>query len=176
MSVSVDVSANRGVARVEYYLNDRLVGEVTSSPFNLDAYIGDPKIGEGFYELKAVAYDDVQNTNSDSINLNIEFDPLPEIKINWQTPANGQEIETSGFPFVIKASIDNPENIEKIDVYAKDSYGQRNYINTARSFSNNNFTLQWLSPLPPGSYKIFGEIKNNTGASYWSDEITVVIK
>ncbi len=176
ISITIDTSAKRGIVKAEYYIDNRLIAETDSPPFNLEVYIGDPKIGRGFYQLKAVVYDDVENSNSDEIELNINFDKLPDTKINWQKPLDEDIIKIDKFPYAIKAEIKNHENIEKIDIYIKDIYGQKKYINTARSFLGNNFSLQWSNPPPVGTYKLFGEIKIIEGYSYWSDEIKITIE
>ena len=157
-------------------IDDRLIKEINSSPFNLDDYVGDPNIGKGFYRLKVVAYDDVENLNSDEIDVNIQFDPLPSAKLTWQQPSNGEVLTNNSFPYTTKANLDNIENVKEIDLYIRAELNQRIYINTARSFLNNNLTLQWLNKPKSGTYKLFGEIKNTDGYSYWSDEIEIIIE
>ncbi len=176
ISIAVEVSANRGVAKVEYYINDKLIGEANSAPFNLDTYIADPEIGKGYYNLKAIAYDDVLNSNSESIEINMDFEQLPKTKMYWKNPQNGQIIKTSEFPYVMKIEIENSSGIEKIDIYAKDAAEQKKYISTIRSFASSGIVFQWLDPPAPGVYKLFGDIKNSSGFSYWGDEIEIIIE
>ena len=69
----INASANRGVKRVEYYLNDQLLRSVANPPFDLEVILTDPQIKNGFYQLKAVAFDDVDNNGSDLLELNFNL-------------------------------------------------------------------------------------------------------
>ncbi|MFA6215312.1 MAG: PBP1A family penicillin-binding protein [Patescibacteria group bacterium] len=75
--VMISATAPRGIKRVEYYLDDVLLKNVTEPPFNLSIYISNPKIKSGFYTLKAIAYDDLDNAGSSAIDLNFQLPALP---------------------------------------------------------------------------------------------------
>ena len=75
LTATINTSAPRGVVRVEYYLNDQLLKTIFNPPFNLEVLISDSTIQNGFYQLKAVAYDDIDNQGSDTINSNLNFSP-----------------------------------------------------------------------------------------------------
>lgn len=167
---TVLASAPRGVAKVSYYLNNRLLKEVANTPFDLDVFIEDPNIRAGLYTLKAVAFDDVGNSQSEEIKLNLQLPSLPSA-LEWLYPTNNASIKTSDFPLTIKASLGNADGVQKIDLYYETEDGQKNYINTSRQFSSNQLTLQWLQPPPRGSYRIFGDITNQDGYTYQSDKI-----
>ena len=173
-SAQVSVSAPRGVKRVEYYLNGKLLKNVTNSPFNLNVLIEDPAVKTGFYELKAVAYDNFELESSDTIELNFQLPPAPSA-LTWTDPANDETIGTDDFPYAIKADLNNAGNINKVDLYFENSNGEVNYINTARQFPGSQLIAQWLSPPGPGSYTLYAEITNNDGYNYKSDEIVITV-
>ena len=173
-SAQVSVSAPRGVKRVEYYLNGKLLKNVTNSPFNLNVLIEDPAVKTGFYELKAVAYDNFELESSDTIELNFQLPPAPSA-LAWTDPANDETIGTDDFPYAIKADLNNAGNINKVDLYFENSNGEVNYINTARQFPGSQLIAQWLSPPGPGSYTLYAEITNNDGYNYKSDEIVITV-
>ncbi|MFA6255233.1 MAG: penicillin-binding protein [Patescibacteria group bacterium] len=172
---TVTTSAPRGVTRVEYYLNDQLLKNVTTSPFNLEVFLEDPGLRSGFYTLKAIAYDDVDNNKSDQIELNFQLKALPAV-LDWVKPTDNQDIKTKDFPYPIKVNLNNSSNIQKIDLYYETTDGQANYINTVRQFSDSQLNTQWLSPPPAGTYKLYAEITNNDGYTYRGGEITVTVK
>ncbi len=69
IKVVVNVSDDYGIDRVELYLNDTMVGVLSSPPweFNLDT----SKLDDGTYILKVTAYDEVGNSNSETIVIKV---------------------------------------------------------------------------------------------------------
>jgi len=170
LTAQVTTQAPRGVSRVEYYLDGRLAQTVREAPFGLNITIEDPAITNGFYTLRAVAYDDIDNAASDEVSLNFQLPNIPSSFI-WQNPTDGQTIKTRNFPFTIKAKLSRPESIQKIDLY----YGG-DYINTARQFPSGNLNLSWLQAPAAGSYTLTAEITNNNGYTYKSEGIDITIE
>jgi len=113
ISVNVSVSAKRGVQRVEYYLDNIKISEV-NSPFNLENFklIG---FTNGEHSLKAIAFDDVDNSNSTEIKivLNLPAEYLQSAEI--LTPNSGTTIVEEMLPYPIKFSINNFEYYAKAD-------------------------------------------------------------
>jgi len=175
LEAKVKTSAPRGVVRVEYYLNNRLLKEVKSAPFDLNVFIEDPNIRSGFYDLKAIAYDDVDNNKSDEIELNFQVPALPSA-LEWINPKNNQSISSNSFPYNIKASLGNPGGIQKIDLYYEDENGQVDYINTARQFPGDQLLAQWLNAPDAGNYNLFATITNQDGYTYQSDKINIRVE
>lgn len=171
LNASVSVSAPRGVARVEYYINNKFLKNVTKAPFNLSIFIEDPSIQTGFYTLRAVAYDDVDNSNSASVELNMQLPSAPPTLI-WVSPTDGQTIS---LPFNIEAELKNVSNLDKIDLFYK-SGDQENYINTIRQFPGDKLLGTWSSVSSEGNYTLYAEITNKDGFSYNSDEVDVVVE
>ncbi len=68
LEVRVNASAPRGVTRVEYFIDNNLIGTSTIAPFNLSYSL--PNSLNGFHALKAVAYDDIDNSKAAQIDLN----------------------------------------------------------------------------------------------------------
>jgi len=170
LSASVSTSAPRGVVRVEYYLNNQLLKSVTAPPFNLDVFIEDPAIRAGFYTLKAIAYDDVDNSNSASVNLNMQLPSAPPT-LTWLSP---EAESTISLPLKIEADINNVDNIDKIDLYYK-ANDQINYINTIRQFPGDKLLAQWFSA-PANYYTLYAEITNKAGFTYKSEEVNVTVE
>ncbi|OGY47938.1 MAG: hypothetical protein A3J62_02945 [Candidatus Buchananbacteria bacterium RIFCSPHIGHO2_02_FULL_38_8] len=170
-SAQVSVSTPQGsINRVEYYLNDRLVKAVTDSPFNLSVFIEDPNIKSGFYSLKAVVYNDTENTRTDEIELNFQLPELPAT-LTWTNPENNQTLDSSDFPLTITADLSNSSDIQRIDLYYSN-----NYINTARQFPGGKLIAQWLSAPAPGTYQLYAEVTNKSGYTYKSEEINIEVQ
>ncbi len=171
---TVDTSAPRGVKKVEYYLDGKLLKEVTTPPFNLEVYIEDPNLRSGFYSLKAIAYDDIDNSQSDEIDLNLQL-PLIQSTLDWLKPTNNATLSSSNFPYTIKADLSNITSIQKIDLYLENGSGQISYINTARQFPGDQLIAQWLQKPAADTYQLYAEITNSDGYKYKSETITVQI-
>lgn len=173
-SASVSASAPRGLSRVEYKLNGRLLKSVEQPPYNLNVFIDDPAINSGSYQLTATAYDDIDNSNSSSITLNFNLPEAPAT-LNWSSPNPGAVISNSSFPVAISGSLRSGADVAKIDLFYKTSGGQENYINTIRQFSGNTLNASWLSSPGAGSYTLYAQITNGDGFTYKSDEIPISV-
>jgi len=172
----VSASAPRGVKRVEYYLNDQLMKNVTASPFKLEVFIRDPQVKSGFYTLKAIAYDDVDNNRSDQIDLNFQLPSINSI-FTWTDPISNTTLTSDDFPYTIGADLDETSNIKKIDLYYQDESGRTRYISTAYQFPGDKLISQWLNAPNAGTYKLYAEITNKSdGYSYQTEKITVVVE
>jgi penicillin-binding protein 1C len=89
-NVSISTSAPRGVSRVEYYINDEYVQTSTSrsgTTITLPSWVE-----SGLHVLNAVAYDDVDNKNADSVELSITSSGS-YTRFNITNPFNSQTIE-----------------------------------------------------------------------------------
>ncbi|MFA6322186.1 MAG: PBP1A family penicillin-binding protein [Candidatus Buchananbacteria bacterium] len=174
-SATVQVSAPRGVKKVEYYLNDQLIKTVTEAPYNLEVNLADPNLVNGFNTLKAIAYDDIENNNSASVDLNFQLPSITNV-LSWLNPKDGATLKKNNFPLNLKASLNNSENIQSIDLFYQGADGQANYINTARQFSNNQLNSTWQNQPQPGRYQLYTQITNIDGYSYKTTPINVEIK
>jgi 1A family penicillin-binding protein len=172
---TISATSPRGIKRVEYYLDNQLIKNVTASPFKLEIFIADPGIRTGFYSLKAIVYDDVDNNNSDTIDLNFQLPTLPEALI-WINPTNNTTLTTEDFPYTIKADLDKSANITEIETYYQNDNGQSKYIGVARNFPGDQLITLWSNPPESGDYKLYAEITNSQGYSYKSEEISFVIE
>ncbi|MDX9893627.1 MAG: PBP1A family penicillin-binding protein [Patescibacteria group bacterium] len=175
IQASVSASAPRGVVRVEYYLNDHQIKETTTNPFDLNVFISDPNIVNGFYTLKAVVYDDIDNNQSDEIKLNFNLPPSSSA-LSWTYPTNNSLIKTANFPLSLTADLGDANGIQKIDIYYQTSGGEKKYINSARQFPDGKLLLQWIQSPESGQYQLLAEITNQDGFSYQVESISINIE
>jgi 1A family penicillin-binding protein len=173
-SAEVSVGAPRGVSRVEYYLNNQLIKSSSNYPYNLNVFISDPTIGNGFYELTAIAYDDAENSNSTSIDLNFKLSSIPT-SIKWSSPPNASTLRSSDFPYTIRANLSNTSNIKDISVFYRDRNNNEYFINSFRQFGN-QLSVTWENIPPPDQYWIFAKVTNNDDYQYKTPEIRVIIR
>ncbi|UJG43304.1 MAG: hypothetical protein K9W46_13140 [Candidatus Heimdallarchaeum endolithica] len=85
------------IAFIEFYANLTLITNISSSPY--ETYWNTRNIGNGVYELKAIAYDSSGNYRSTSdkriVTVENDFNPplLSHIEINPSKPEYGEEVE-----------------------------------------------------------------------------------
>lgn len=70
INFKVEASAPRGISRVEFYVDDQLVNQSRATPY-VGRYIPDTNVPNGFHVMRAVAYDDIDNSESAEINFNL---------------------------------------------------------------------------------------------------------
>ncbi len=117
-AISVSANAPRGVSRVEYYLDDFFLGAVSGFG-TFDANLTIPAtIPKGLHSLKAVAYDDIDNSSSYTISVQTTSESSTH-ELSLIDPKNGQQIEKSSNTFVVVASIKNPQSIASVTIYAE---------------------------------------------------------
>ncbi|MBU1164551.1 PBP1A family penicillin-binding protein [Patescibacteria group bacterium] len=175
INLDVQAAAPRGISKVEYYIDNSLIGVAQSPPFNIMGYIGDPAIGSGFYKLKAIAYDDVGNRSSEEINLNLILSDLP-LTINVTSPSGGTNILKTNFPQDLSANLSATTNITSVTFYLENTAGGRvDTIGNIKQISSNTVASSWLTAPTIGEYKLYAKAFDNIGRTFVSPKIDVSI-
>lgn len=112
-----NAEAARGVVRVEFYLDGFFLGADTRAPYELNTQIPNT-IARGFHTLKAIAYDDVGNSGTDTVGLRLNSESA-EINFQLTDPKNGQTIEKTTDEFVVVTSLQRPTTFERVTVFAQ---------------------------------------------------------
>ncbi len=160
ISMSVNVSAPRGVERVEYFLDDEKIGQSTNSPFSL-TYQLNPFIKNGEHRLKAIVFDDLDNFKEDSITINLQVsDEDRSFNVIWLEPTNGDTVSQSSLPINLSINIDQPNNLKKVDFYYIDPDDNSKWFAYWEAPVPKNMTVAWGEGLSPGVYKLYMIVKN----------------
>jgi 1A family penicillin-binding protein len=175
LTAAVNASSPRAVSRVEYFLNDQYLKAAATPPYGLEIYLSDPALTTGFYTLKAVVYDDIDNNNSATVDLNLQL-PQIQTSFTWVSPQNSATLKKSDFPYTVKAELNNAAAIRSIVLYFTGADNQTNYINSTRQFPDGKLSTTWPTVPAPGAYRIYAEITNQDGYVYKTPEITVNIQ
>ncbi len=155
VTVEVEADSKRGVVRVEFYLDGYYLGTDTSSPFKKTLSIPNT-IDRGYHTLKAIAYDDVDNSGSDTIGLQINSDPVAT-GFELIDPNNGQTIEKTSEEYTIVTSLTNPTAYSSVTVYAQQiGSGAFEAVDTSLNPSSPFITLTWTLP-SPGSWVLYAK-------------------
>ncbi|MFH1253055.1 MAG: transglycosylase domain-containing protein [Candidatus Uhrbacteria bacterium] len=150
INIAVNASAPREVRRVEFYLDGYYLDSDSRAPFEITVTI--PNTTErGYHTIKAVAYDDIDNTGSDSVGIKINTDAAAA-DFSIIDPVNGQTLGRSQEIYSIALSLQNPEDFDFVSVYTEKVGGQgKSLLQIISSPSSPFITLPWTLP-EPGSW------------------------
>jgi membrane peptidoglycan carboxypeptidase len=145
LSVEVSASAPRGISRVEYYLDGLYLGSDTNAPYTLSTIIPS-SIDRGVHTLKAVAYDDIDNTGADTVNIEVQTDGGGSA-FDVIDPSNGQSIERSADTYTVVLSLQDPSNYSRVRLYAEPlGGGSSQTVGTVTNPSSPFLTIDWGLP------------------------------
>lgn len=174
ISVSIEASAPRGIRKTQYWLDNLLVATDynQSNNYNISSPLN---ITNGNHQLKVRVFDDLENTKSDEITININREEY--LEINWLKPGSGTVLKNSDFPYELILNINNISQIKKVDFYYRDeSTNQSNWVNFQENPSINNISVYWSSPPPIGTYKLYPFIQDINNNTFTGPEITISIE
>lgn len=161
ITIGVNAEAPRGVSRVEFYIDGLFLGSDTSQPFLLRPTIPN-SISRGSHTLKVLAYDDVENSGSATIGIQIQSDATAS-GVDLIDPKNGQTIERVGENFTAVVSLEDPTNISSVTLYQEQiGVGGRTIVETRHSPSSPFVTITW--PIPEkGSWVLSASAQTQSG-------------
>lgn len=175
IALSANAIAARGVKRIEYYFDEKLIAESVLTPFNYNYIVSG--FDNGSHILKTVAYDDIDNAGADWIKVNFA---LPEIPIDFKilNPTNNSSFGKNEFPLAISASVNYLNKIQKINFfYQKSGDASSHLIATVIQPQQKNFAINWQTPpQSSGSCQLFAEIIQNNNQSLYTEKINLNIQ
>jgi membrane peptidoglycan carboxypeptidase len=145
ITLAANAEARRGVVRVEFYLDGYYLDNDTRAPYEVKTTI--PNTTErGYHTIKAIAYDDVGNTGSDSVGITLESEKTG-INFSIIDPVNGQTIEKTQDTYNIALSLEEPTNFNSIFIYAEEIGGSgRSLIASLSSPISPIISAAWTLP------------------------------
>ena len=169
LSVQITAKANRGIKKVEYYIDNNLL--LTKADTS-DTVLTVNDLQNGYHTLTVEAKDDLDNTASQSVDINVLSGQAMPV-LNWISPADKSTIK---FPTALKADLANWQQVKKIDFYfVGQSTTTENYINYVTP-TDGNVSLSWTKKPAPGSYLVYGSITDQKGKKYKTEQLAVVVK
>jgi 1A family penicillin-binding protein len=164
----ISVSAPRVVARVEYYLDGALIQTAYGYPFNLSYQIS-PAIVSGYHKLRAVAYDDVDNSNAVEIDVNI-LSTKQNPQVSWLMPASGSSFSLAQFPLTTTVKLSDLLSVTTVNFYYRQK-GVGEYIRYSTVTAPQQQNVSVNLPLLPaaGEYELMADIETTAGERYISE-------
>jgi 1A family penicillin-binding protein len=170
---AVTASARRGVVRVDYAMDGEVIG--TSGELSGVSISIPNDVVKGFHTLTATAYDDVGNSATASVTVNLTADVGP-LALQWLSPYPSQSVDTGSFPFTISASLGDRQSIAQMNVVARPENGGDDIpIGSMSNPALPNLSFTWATAPAPGRYAIVAECTLNSGETQEST-INIVIR
>ncbi|MBU0531232.1 MAG: PBP1A family penicillin-binding protein [Candidatus Uhrbacteria bacterium] len=145
LELDVEAGAARGISRIEYYLD----GFYLTTSYRSDGHAMTTipnTIDRGQHTLRAIAYDDVDNSAIHEININIDSDPAAS-KFDFHSPQNNEQIDPVAATYSVVLELSDPSQYEFVTLYygAFGTYPAE-VIGTVESPSSPFITLDWTLP------------------------------
>ncbi|KKT71537.1 MAG: Penicillin-binding protein, 1A family [Candidatus Uhrbacteria bacterium GW2011_GWE2_45_35] len=146
ITIAANAAAPRGVRRVEFYIDGYYLDSDNQAPYEISANIPNT-INRGYHTIKVVAYDDIDNTGSESIGIKITAEAVSS-GFSIVDPINGQTIECIQETYTVALSLENSSSFNSVYVYAEEvNSAERVLINTISPISSLIITTPWTLPV-----------------------------
>ncbi|MFC1598427.1 penicillin-binding protein [Patescibacteria group bacterium] len=172
LNFDVQASAPRGVSRVVYELADEVIGVSRIAPYNLQ--IESLDAANGYQQLKATVYDDIDNSNSVQIELNLKLPQAP-VLINWLNPRQDATIPQN-ISITIDFTLSQTKNLDKLTFYYLDEAGSTNKIANVLEFNNEQMSIVWQNTPGPGAYAVYAEFLKKDSTTSQSNRLKINIQ
>lgn len=181
MPVSVTASAPRGIAKLEFLMDDDLIHTVSMPvmPSISNSYtVPVPnRISKGFRTLKVKAFDDAGNRSSMSVNINFMAE-LGPLELRWIKPSyDGQRLfKNSSFPYTVNVYLEDPKSVAILTIIARPlSGGSDEELGSLQNPKFNDIGIVWQFPSGLGDYAIIAKAKL-TGGEEAQQEMKVYVE
>lgn len=160
IEIKVDGDAPRGIDRVEYYLNGYYL--TTGTGTNTTFATIPNTIDRGTYTLRAIAYDDIDNSAIHEISVKITSDPADDTFL-IHNPTNNESIDPMGETYSVVLELENPGSYDSISLYML-PYGEslREVVATVENPSSPFITIDWALPAA-GDYIVSARARGDSG-------------
>ncbi|MEK7690718.1 MAG: Ig-like domain-containing protein, partial [Bdellovibrionota bacterium] len=152
---TAEASAPRGIARVEFYLDRVLLGTDPEAPFAVEASL--KSFPNGFYTLRAIAYDDIDNSSETSVRVQLQSDES-FVDIGWESPDQGAQISADDTTVGLRLRVTSADTIKQVTFFAVDlSSYEESLIEAVVAPSSTKIRATW-TPFKAGRYRLYSKI------------------
>lgn len=165
LSISANAGDNVGISRLEFLLDNNLIGSDTNSPYS---YSWDTTaVPNGAHTIKVTAYDTSGNQNSSSINVtvnNVATNKPPSVTLT--APANDSSYTAPANVSLSANAADSDGTISKVEFYQD--------VTKLGEDTTSPYQYSWNN-VPAGKYSITAKAIDNAGkvATSTASNITV---
>ena len=171
INTDIRVSAPRGVSKVTYYIDERVVGVVREHPFNLSVY--DRALEPGTHVLLIIVEDDVGNRIEERVPFMLQASTEPP-NISWVNQGSGFVT----FPHTLILTPFKTEQIQSLRIFATQGSNQV-LVGELTDFTelfNNQIFVRWHTAPGEGTWTLSTEIKTTDGQVYAGESTSIQIQ
>ena len=166
LTTDIRASAPRGVKKVTYKIDGRVIAAAIDAPFNLNYYARE--LPDGEHRLTVVVADDIGNQREETVVFTLSAGEEPPY-VSWVSRPT--ELARSSFPQVLLLSPFKPNGIQSVRAFVTKPNGEKQEIGAVLDLSNlfnNQIAITWQSA-EPGDYMLSSEMVLKDG-SVWNGE------
>jgi len=172
ITTNIQVSAPRGVSKVSYFIDKRMLTAVTSYPFNLDMVVRD--ISNGPHELTLIVEDDIGNRLEQTIPFTLQAtEELPYV--SWVRGNNS--LTAADFPVTFFLNPVRMDKMRELRVYKQKDGGQRELLTLVTDFStlfNGQISFSLQAP-GSGTWQLLTEITLQDGSVISGESTSIIV-
>ncbi|MBI4092492.1 MAG: PBP1A family penicillin-binding protein [Candidatus Kerfeldbacteria bacterium] len=169
LTVTTAVTSSRPLASVQFSLDDDVVSPVGSTTQTIT--IDTSAIEDGFHTVSIVATDDIGNSTSANLTVNIVHQGTTS-SLFFVTPSNGAEV-VGGTTMEIRAFAFDPSLVVAVTFKTVAPDGTTSDLGTVTPDSASTAVISWNVPSVAGAYKLGLAASTSDGRSLQSDALTV---
>ncbi len=161
LTTDIRASAPRGVKKVTYKIDGRVIAAAIDAPFNLNYYARE--LPDGEHRLTVVVADDIGNQREETVVFTLSAGEEPPY-VSWVSRPT--ELARSSFPQVLLLSPFKPNGIQSVRAFVTKPNGEKQEIGAVLDLSNlfnNQIAITWQSA-EPGDYMLSSEMVLKDGS------------
>ncbi len=170
--VNLEADSRRGVVRIEYSIDGTVIrtsSNTSGTNLTLPSWVQ-----KGRHTFTATAYDDVDNSASAQVNINVtEAGSLQSIKIT--NPFANQTIEKTGVPYVVVIEVPSAALVSSITLNAQDTVTGVSEVVTSIVSPSSLVTINWTLGAE-GEYLLAATAVMQDGTTVDATPVKVLVK
>jgi membrane carboxypeptidase/penicillin-binding protein PbpC len=158
LQAAVQTYAPRGVGRVEFYFDGILLATDASAPFETQTSL--KSFPNGFYTLRAIAYDDVDNSAEASVRVQLQSEES-FVDVSWETPESNVQIAHDDTTVPLRLQINATDTINQVTFFALHVPTNEEVLVEAIVSPLSNRVRSTWAPTKPGKYRLYARVSVN---------------
>ncbi len=173
LSIDVNASAPRGVSRVEFYIDGLYLETDVNAPFAFSGMLPS-LIDKGLHTIKVVAYDDIDNSGSATVSVQVSED-APDASLEMIDPKHGQTIDRIVDVYTVILSLDDPAEYSSVSIFADElGGGSRELVGQILNPSSPFLSIEWELPAS-GTFALSARANRSGGENLQTPGVLVTI-
>ncbi len=168
----LDSSVHRNFSRVEYTINGSVA--FTSHNMNGDSFVLPGWVTTGEQNLGATIYDDVDNSATDSVSININESSGETATFHITNPFSNQSIDNTGAAYTVVIEVPNASDVTYLEVTAENLWtGETKMIGSTENPSSIT-SISW--PITADArYQLVARASTPLGTTLESSPVIVTV-